>query len=101
MECKRLSPFGSRLKSVDISAELIFPVMHFFWNGCETAGIASSISNSSIQCNNCSCEVDGDCVAKVKEDLEVDGVAIVDVIDEVFNVDVNLDVGYVESDVEE
>ena len=43
---------------------------------------------------------DVDCIVKVKDDCEVDGLAILSVLDGVFDVNVNLDVGYVENDVE-
>ena len=40
-----------------------------------------------------------DCDVKVTDDCVVDGLAILDAVDGVFDVSVNLDVGYVENDV--
>ena len=41
---------------------------------------------------------DVDCIVKVIDDCVADGLAILDAVDGVFDVNVNLDVGYVEND---
>ena len=39
-----------------------------------------------------------DCIVKVKDDCVADGLAILDVVDGVFDMSVNLNVGYVGND---